>query len=183
MAERTPSRSDSSRGRGFTHEAPGTAEWYTPPELFAALGLRFDLDPCAPVFPLASWLPVDRRYSLPVDGLAQPWEGRVWLNPPYAAETARWVGKLAEHRHGISLTFARTDTPWWQAAVDRADLVCFAEGRVEFVPGDPAFRRRSRSGAPSCLIAFGRDCAEAVRASGLGVCADLSRTRGLELVA
>lgn len=171
------------RGAGFTHEAPGTPEWYTPPEVFAALGLRFDLDPCAPPLPVAAWIPATRRISLPADGLAEPWDGRVWLNPPYATQTGRWVGKLAEHGHGISLTFTRTDTPWWQAAVDRASLVCFIAGRVEFVPGDPAFRRRSRSGAPSCLIAFGDDCAEAIRRSGLGVCAELATERRLELIA
>lgn len=160
---------------GFTHEAPGSPEWYTPPDLFAALGLQFDLDPCAPPFPAAPWIPAKCRIALPVDGLAEAWWGRVWLNPPYGAETGRWVGKLAEHGHGISLTFTRTDTPWWQAAVDRATLVCFVAGRVEFVSGDPAFRRRSRSGAPSCLLAFGDECAAAVRAAGLGVCADLAR--------
>lgn len=133
---------------GFTHEPPGGGipDWYTPPSLFTTLGLDFDLDPCAPAWPAAAWIPATRRYSLPVDGLSQPWEGRVWLNPPYAGETARWVGRLAEHGDGISLTFTRTDTPWWQAAVDRATLVCFIAGRVEFVPGDPTFRRRSRSG-------------------------------------
>jgi hypothetical protein len=25
-----------------------SVEWYTPPEIFEALGLTFDLDPCAP---------------------------------------------------------------------------------------------------------------------------------------
>ncbi len=88
--------------RGLHHEPPsgGSCEWYTPPWVFAALGLTFDLDPCAPALPLAEWIPARRRYSLPDDGLALPWEGRVWLNPPYAQHTARWVGKLAEHGRG-----------------------------------------------------------------------------------
>lgn len=42
---------------GFTHETAGSPEWYTPPEIFAALGLTFDLDPCAPPYPLASDTP------------------------------------------------------------------------------------------------------------------------------
>lgn len=64
----------------------------------------------------------------------------------------------------------RTDTPWWQNAIALADAVCFVAGRVEFVSGDPAFRRRSRAGAPSCLLAYGDDCAAALLRSGLGAC-------------
>lgn len=158
---------------GFTHESTGSPDWYTPPSIFAALGLQFDTDPCAPALPAAAWIPASLRYSLPLDGLAQPWYGKVWLNPPYGTQTGRWVGRLAEHGEGIALTFTRTDTPWWQSAVDRAHAVCFVAGRVEFVPGDPEFRRRSRSGAPSCLIAFGDECADALARAGLGVCAFL----------
>jgi DNA (cytosine-5)-methyltransferase 1 len=124
---------------GFVHEPPagGSPEWYTPPEVFGALGIEFDLDPCAPPLPRAHWIPARRRISLPDDGMQAPWSGRVWLNPPYAVETARWVSRLAEHGDGISLTFTRTDTPWWQRALGMADAVCFVAGRVEFIPGDP----------------------------------------------
>lgn len=161
---------------GFTHEPPagGTPEWYTPPYVFSALGIEFDLDPCAPPLPAASWIPARRRISPPVDGLQQPWDGRVWLNPPYARATARWIGRLAEHGDGITLVFVRACTPWWQAAVRRSSAVCFVEGRVEFIEGSPELRRGarkdSRSGAPSCLIAFGDECAAAVARSGLGGC-------------
>jgi hypothetical protein len=167
-----------SRG-GFTHEPPagGSPEWYTPPELFAALGLIFDLDPCAPALPVAPWIPTRTRFSLPDDGMARPWSGRVWLNPPYAAETARWVGKLAQHGNGIALVFVRSCTPWWQSAVARSTAVCFIAGRVNFREGSPAQRRGrrrdSRAGAPSCLIAFGDECAVALVGSALGVVAEL----------
>jgi hypothetical protein len=173
---------------GFTHEPPagGTPEWYTPPSLFGALGLDFDLDPCAPPLPAAAWIPARRRYSLPVDGLAQPWEGRVWLNPPYAAETARWVGRLAEHGDGLALTFVRSCTPWWQSAVRRSTGVLFVEGRLSFIEGSPELRRGrrrdSRAGAPSCLIAFGEACAEALAGSGLGLFADPRASDALALV-
>lgn len=156
---------------GFTHEPPagGTPEWYTPPHIFAALGLEFDLDPCAPRLPKAAWIPARTRYSLPQDGLALPWPGRVWLNPPYAAATARWVARLVEHGDGVALVFARTCTPWFQAAVARAHLVCLPAGRVEFVPGHERVGR-SRAGAPSALLAFGDECAAALARSELGVC-------------
>jgi hypothetical protein len=158
-----------------SHEPPagGKPDWYTPPEIFHALAIDFDLDPCAPEWPRAHWIPTRRRISLPVDGMEQPWDGRVWLNPPYAAQTGRWVGRLAEHGDGIALVFTRADTPWWQAAVGRSSAVCFIEGRVNFIEGNPELRKGtrtdSRAGAPSCLIAFGAVCAVALARSGLGV--------------
>ena len=57
--------------------------WLTPTPVVQALG-EFDLDPCgAPDHDLAR-----RTYLLEhgEDGLVLPWEGRVWLNPPYGAE-------------------------------------------------------------------------------------------------
>lgn len=148
-------------------------EWYTPPRVFAALGLEFDLDPCAPPLPLAPWIPARRRLSLPVDGLGESWCGRVWLNPPYGRESARWVGRLADHGDGIALVFTRVDTPWAQSALEISDAVCFVRGRIDFLagPGAPLGRsdKRSRAGAPSMLLAFGATCATAVNKSGLGV--------------
>jgi hypothetical protein len=160
---------------GFTHEPAGggSPEWYTPPYIFAALGLQFDLDPCAPALPAASWIPATRRITSPTDGLAEPWSGRVWLNPPYGRETGRWLGKLSEHGDGVALVFARTDTPWFQSALELAAGVCFIRGRLNFIPPE-GWRAAdggadSTAGAPSVLLAFGEQCARAVAASELGV--------------
>lgn len=146
-----------------------SVEWYTPPEVFDAIGLRFDLDPCAPVLPEADWLPVDRRISLPADGLAADWAGRVWLNPPYGRAAGAWVQKLAEHGNGIALVFARTDVAWWHRAVPTADAVCFIDGRLTFrrPQGEPP--APGNSGGPSALIAWGDDCARALESCGLGI--------------
>lgn len=156
---------------GFTHEtsAGGSPDWYTPPGIFAALGLRFALDPCAPTGGL-SWIPADRFISLPDDGLSADWSGCVWLNPPYGAETAAWIGKLSEHGNGLALVFARTDTRWWQSAVRRASAVCFIAGRVRFVAAR-SFEGKEAPGpaAPSALVAFGEDCAAALDRADLGL--------------
>lgn len=149
-----------------------TVEWYTPPEVFEALGLGFDLDPCAPKPPAAEWIPARERYSLPEEnGLALPWRGRVWLNPPYGDGARHWVGRLADHGDGIALIFVRSDTGWWQSAAARADAVLFVRGRMNFRAGDPRVQQH-RSGvspAPSCMLAYGEDCAKALRRSGLGL--------------
>jgi hypothetical protein len=145
-----------------------TCEWYTPRPVFEALGLEFDLDPCAPRLPAADWIPARERYSLPEDGLDLPWQGCVWLNPPYGKEAGRWVEALAEHGEGVALVFARTDVRWWHRAVPSASAVCFIAGRLTFIAG-AGQSAPGNSGGPSALIAWGDDCAEAVSRSGLGL--------------
>ena len=147
-----------------------TDEWWTPPEIFEALRLEFDLDPCAPPHPHAPWLPVDVRITREEDGLLLPWHphDRVWLNPPYGRAAGKWVQRLADHGNGIALVFSRTDVKWWHAAVPSADAVCFIRGRLTFIAG-AGQSAPGNSGGPSALIAYGEDCAEAVANSGLGL--------------
>lgn len=155
-------------GFGDTTSGAYTREtWLTPPALLGPLGV-FDLDPCA-CPPPRPWPTASVHYHLPeVDGLAAPWHGRVWLNPPYGRQTGRWLQRLADHDGGgIALVFARTDTRDFQAHVmARADGVLFLAGRVTFhhQDGKPA---RHNGGAPSCLVAYRRADTVALRKSGL----------------
>src|SRR4051794_34900635 len=55
--------------------------WYTPRTIFDALGLTFDLDPCSPG--PGHWVPARRIYTQADDGLHQPWDGLVFMNPPF----------------------------------------------------------------------------------------------------
>jgi hypothetical protein len=142
-------------------------EWYTPPELFEALGLRFDLDPCAPPGGLP-WIPADRFFSREDDGLAQPWTGRVWMNPPYGRGIEEWMRKLAAHGDGIALVHARTDTAWWREATSAATAVCFLASRVRFVRGATMEQPPGSSPVSSVLIAYGLTCATAVIEARLG---------------
>jgi len=142
-------------------------EWWTPRHVFDALGLEFDLDPCAPPGGVP-WLPAKHHYSIEDDGLSKPWFGRVWLNPPYGREAGAWMIHLAQHGHGIGLVFSRTDVAWWHLTVPDATAVCFVRGRLTFVPGSGQ-SAPGNSGGPSALVAYGDDCAEAVARSGLGL--------------
>lgn len=157
---------------GFKHEAPigASVEWYTPPEVFSALGITFDLDPASPPGGLP-WVPAARHLSAADDGLTAPWRGRVWLNPPYARDVERWLTRLADHGDGIALVFNRSDTQWWQNVVPRASAVCFVERRLRFIRADG--QRGGSAGAPSILLAFGTVCAIAVAQSGLGYTAPI----------
>lgn len=139
-------------------------EWLTPPEVLQALG-QFDLDPCSPI--KRPWDTATVHYSVLDNGLAQPWQGRVFVNPPYGREAAKWLERLADHGDGIGLIFARTETEMFQRQVwDRADAILFLAGRLHFHFVDGT-RASANSGAPSCLIAYGQKNVQALMQSGL----------------
>ncbi len=91
-----------------------------------AIGLKlqgieaFDLDPaaceeahCAPIW-----------YDKAKNGLAQPWFGHVWVNPPFS-ECERWVRRAwqAANEPAVKsvtmlLPGGRTEQPWWQDMIE-----------------------------------------------------------------
>lgn len=140
-------------------------EWLTPPEIVTALG-RFDLDPCSPI--ARPWDTAAKHFTRDDDGLAQQWEGRVWLNPPFGREAVKWLRKMVAHGNGIALLPARTETAMFYECVwDVADAICFMRGRPHFHYVDGK-RAAANSGAPICLIAFGFKNELALRRAGLG---------------
>lgn len=109
-------------------------EWLTPPWLISVLG-PFDLDPCSPVN--RPWPTAARHYTIEDDGLAQPWCGTVFCNPPYGPETGKWLEKLAGHGDGMALVFARTETKMFFRSVwGKASAMLFIQGRLHFYRGD-----------------------------------------------
>lgn len=137
---------------GHQSHRMGKDEWLTPPEILRDLA-PFDLDPCAPV--VRPWPMAAQHYTVEDDGLSQPWTGFVWCNPPYGAEAARWLAKLADHGSGIALVFARTETAMFVEQVwGRAHAVLFIHGRLHFHHVDGQ-RAKANSGAPSVLVAYG----------------------------
>lgn len=141
-------------------------EWLTPPEILAKLG-QFDLDPCAPV--IRPWDTAQRHFTVHNNGLAQPWHGRVWCNPPFGREAVKWLRRMAEHGNGIALIPARTETAMFYECVwGAADAVLFMEGRPHFHYVTGA-RAPFNSGAPICLVAYGLSNVMALEKSGLGI--------------
>lgn len=147
-------------------------EWLTPPEIVRACGL-FDLDPCSPI--VRPWDTAAKHYNINDDGLAQPWEGRVWCNPPFGREAIKWLRKMADHGNGIALIPARTETVMFYETVwGRADAVLFIQGRPHFHYVDGR-RASANSGAPICLVAYGLANVLALERSGLGYVAPIFR--------
>lgn len=154
----------------MSHESPvgASVEWYTPPELFQRLGIEthwFDLDPASPASGPVSWIPAKRFYSSEQDGLKQPWEGRVWLNPPYGPTGVNFIKKMAYYRHGMMLIPARTETRIFQWVAEKADVVTFLRDRLHFIREDGF---QGRAGFASALFAWGDDCTDALLAANLG---------------
>lgn len=144
--------------------AGATDEWLTPPEIIIALG-PFDLDPCAPSD--QPWTTAAANYTMNDDGLSKPWNGRVWLNPPYGPRTGLWLARLAEHGNGVALVFARTETEMFHRfAWDRADAMLFLRGRLHFHFPDGR-RAKFNAGAPSVLVAYGQRNTQKLGSSGI----------------
>ena len=113
------------------------SEWYTPQHIVERDDPRARRDRCRSV--LAPRLRRCRRgrpTQIDEDGLAQPWAGRVYMNPPYGREIGDWIAKLvAEHEAGavteaIALVPARVDTAWFRR-LDQYPC-CFVYGRLQY---------------------------------------------------
>lgn len=139
--------------------------WLTPPSLVEALG-SFDLDPCgAPNHALAT-----STYLLEngQDGLVLPWNGRVWLNPPYGRQADPFLERMVEHKNGTALIFARTETEaFFRYVWKEATAVCFLRRRIKFLRAD-GVKAKANSGAPSCLVAYSDHDEWMLRLSNLG---------------
>lgn len=152
-----------------------SAQRYTPPEIFEALDLTFDLDPCSPG-PGKSYVPALTHYTIDDDGLTQTWAGTTWVHPPHD-NAAEWVAKLAEHGDGIALVHASVtvDGPFLQGA----DMVCEVTEPVRFFHGSIAARGDVTAGT-TILLAYGPKAAAALAASGLGTCTTPSTGAGTQ---
>lgn len=147
--------------RLHVHHSSATPEHYTPPEFLESVYRVFDgipdLDPCAETKKHPN-VPAKHHFTRADNGLLRPWQGRVFLNPPYGRELPEWIDKLrAEWKRGllieiIALLPARTDTEWFNALTRDTDdaVVCFLFGRLTFVGNDDP------APFPSMVVYFGR---------------------------
>ena len=125
-------------------------EAYTPPWIFDGLDIWFDMDVCAPEGGVP-WIPARRSLSLLDDGLTTPWEGNVWMNPPWS-KPIPWVEKFISHRNGICLVPASSGR--WLGELWRE-----ADAAMLPVLGNMAFHKPNLQawpgGLPIRVIMFG----------------------------
>jgi phage N-6-adenine-methyltransferase len=118
----------------------GDYEWFTPPDVVQAardvLG-TIDLDPAS--CELANTVvQAAKIYTANDNGLEQPWQGRVFLNPPYRQpEIKQFCEKFARHAEareiqGIVLVNNATDTQWFATIAAVAHAFCFPSFRFRY---------------------------------------------------
>ena len=127
-------------------------DWTTPKAFFDLIDSEFGftLDAAAS----AENALCQRFYDENADGLAQPWTGVVWCNPPYGRGIDKWVergyGSAVAGATVVMLIPARTDTQYWHKYVMRAAEVRLLRGRLVFGQGEA----RANAPFPSALVVF-----------------------------
>lgn len=138
-------------------------DWFTPPEVFDALGCRFDMDVAG------NWrakVPCDA--SINSDSLSATWRGFVWMNPPFGGRNgiAPWLDKFIAHGNGIALTPDRTSAPWFQEAMPHMEAVLFTP-KLKFLRPDGT-RGKSPSNGTALMAIGWRGVSALHRAAALG---------------
>jgi hypothetical protein len=114
-------------------------EWYTPTEFIKAARSvmeSIDVDP-ASNDTAQKHIQAGIYYTKESNGLAQEWNGNVWLNPPYG-DPLPWVGKLlsefkAERTKQAILLVNTANSPEWSRLLWHSPFaVCLLNRRVRF---------------------------------------------------
>lgn len=142
-------------------------EWYTPPEIFEALGVTFDLDPCSPG--PGHWVPARKIYTKADDGLVQPWHGCVFMNPPFGGRNGHvpWLEKFLRHGNGIAVVRAYTSSAWFHEHAVKAEAMCFPRGKTKFIRPDGSIGKAPGHGI--VLLGIGWTARAALSQSDLGL--------------
>jgi hypothetical protein len=144
----------------------GSNEWYTPAHLVDAARETMggiDLDPASCTYANTT-IRATTFYDEGMDGLTQPWYGRMWMNPPYGKDDEtnrsnqeRWLDRLISEYHeqdelqAVLIVNAVTDRKWFNRLWDYP--ICFT-GRVYF------YNEQIARGSPthgSAVVYFGKN--------------------------
>lgn len=120
----------------------GNNEWYTPKEYIEAARAVMgwiDTDPASSEI-ANTVVQATQIFTEADDGRDKTWNGRVWMNPPYAqpliadfAEAVSSKIETGEIDQACILVNNATETRWFQRMLSVCSSVCFPSGRVRFV--------------------------------------------------
>jgi hypothetical protein len=130
--------------------------WFTPPWVFDSMAPRvtFDLDVCAPRNAAHRTVPAVNYFTEDDDGLAQPWEGLVWCNPPYS-QPETWADRMIGHGNGVLLVHMPNNAKW----MVRAQLAATSIRPIQSMHFVRPNGQEQRPGYSLMLLAYGDDAA------------------------
>jgi hypothetical protein len=150
LASQMDRRERTSRVSELVHLSSDTDEWLTPPQVIdrarKAMG-GIDTDPasCAKA---NGWIGARIWYSRQIDGLnpQHPWEGNVWLNPPYGRgqyAASAFCARLIQERQAGTVAAAITclnlnsaGSNWFDQLWMHASRHLVWRGRIDFIRPD-----------------------------------------------
>jgi hypothetical protein len=141
--------------------------WITPQWIIDKIGMS-DLDPCG--YKLDGKHVVTtahQTYCLEdnQDGLALPWEGSVYCNPPYSAIPTWWEKCRKYHEETgndvILNLFVRTETTYFQRFLPSATGIVLMAHRIKFLNSQGKIEGDANIG--SVLIAYGENAYQRIK--------------------
>lgn len=114
--------------------AAKSVEYETPQDLFDKMNSEFSFT--CDVASTDTNAKCKQHFTKVDNGLAQPWSGVCWCNPPYGLEMPKWIRKARKEAEAgnattVLLIPARTNTGWWHDECMR--------GEIRFLRGRPRF--------------------------------------------
>ena len=119
----------------------GNNEWYTPAKYVElarkVLGV-IDVDPASCDYANKT-IKAKTYYTIDNNGLDKQWNGKVWMNPPYAADLVqKFTDKMVSEfesgntNEAIVLVNNATETQWFNNMIQDASAVAFPKGRIRY---------------------------------------------------
>ena len=155
----------------------GNNEWYTPKKYidFAKTVMgEIDIDPASSEI-ANKVVNAKKYYTKEDDGLQQEWEGKLWMNPPYAQPLiTQFCEKLKEEvesgnvKEFMVLVNNATETAWFQNLASVSNAIWFIKSRVKFVDMDG-----NPSGAPlqgQCILYYGENIEKFLKVESGFIC-------------
>jgi hypothetical protein len=136
----------------------------------------FDLDPCSPGH--GHRVPARQIYTKADDGLAQPWSGMVFMNPPFGGRNGHvpWLRKFLDHGNGIAIVRAYTSAAWFHDFAIKAETMLFPRGKTKFIRPDGSVGRSPGHGV--VLLGVGAKANAILLDSPLGLMVQIGGVRG-----
>ncbi len=139
------------------------SQLYTPPKIIDLVRVvmgEIDLDPASDEI-AQQWVQAKNYYTLALDGLSNPWFGRVWLHPPSDGKTAKWTSKLLDEYESGQVTEAillvrpSAGSKWFQK-LTKLFPVCFPDERLKFL--DDQGKPQSQPKYGNAIFYLGINC-------------------------